>query len=459
MNAIQRRILNCYEILEKYHLGDALGAFQDDILKYGYWLAAADDSLDRAEQETLNSLFNTAFSKDTLRNRYYQAIDSPDSFAYHVPEIIRIIAEEEKKANYGIQAMLYDTREVYQTFKMWGMIIISCNGRRMKIQVNALDRSIRLIVRYIIDIENRLDVGKEHMHGTVAENGIEDLGGMAYQNAGDVSALKDEETVKLLAELDGMIGLDAVKKEVHNLVNLIKLGTIRKAHGLEVPFVSMHLVFTGNPGTGKTIMARKIAQIYRSLGILKTGNFVETDRAGMVAGYMGQTAELVRKRVEEARGGVLFIDEAYTLSNSGNEGDYGQEAIDALLKYMEDYRDEFSVIVAGYPKEMEHFLNSNPGLKSRFNKYIYFDDYSAEELFRIFMELCGKNDYKLSPAAEDQLLYVIVEMMAKKGNAFANARDIRNLFEKVITTQANRIINEGISDVSEIMTIKGCDLL
>ena len=186
---------------------------------------------------------------------------------------------------------------------------------------------------------------------------------------------------------------------------------------------------------------------------------METERSGLVAGYMGQTAEQVRKKVEEAKGGVLFIDEAYTLSNSGNEGDYGQEAIDTLLKFMEDLREDFVLIVAGYPREMEQFLQSNPGLKSRFNKYIYFDDYSAEELYQIFLQLCKKNDYVLDNAAEDSLLYIITDMVAKKGREFANARDIRNYFEKVITNQANRVMEECISDTEQLVQIKMKDLM
>lgn len=275
----------------------------------------------------------------------------------------------------------------------------------------------------------------------------------------DLSVNDPVKLEELLKELDAMVGLEPVKKEVHNLVNLMRMRMIRKAHGLEVPMVSMHLVFTGNPGTGKTIMARKIAEIYKAIGVLKTGVFVETDRAGLVAGYMGQTANLVHQKVDKASGGVLFIDEAYSLSNHSAEGDYGQEAIDTLLKLMEDRRDDFVVIVAGYPQEMEKFLNSNPGLRSRFNKFINFEDYSASELCAMFKQLCRKNDYILEKSAEDKLLFVITDMIIKKGNTFANARDMRNLFEKVVTNQANRVIAESPTDLTTITHILERDLI
>ncbi|HBE10627.1 MAG TPA: stage V sporulation protein K, partial [Lachnospiraceae bacterium] len=198
----------------------------------------------------------------------------------------------------------------------------------------------------------------------------------------------------------------------------------------------------GNPGTGKTTIARYLGKIYKNLGILSKGQMIETDRAGLVAGYMGQTAEKVREVTDKAMGGILFIDEAYTLSNN-KEGDFGQEAIDTLLKIMEDHRDELIVIVAGYTDRMDEFLNSNPGLRSRFSKYIAFDDYSNEELLQIFKSYCTEQDYHMDQSLEIILVKKFEELRRSEGDNFGNARTVRNYFEKVISNQANRIMRGG----------------
>lgn len=447
MESIEHQIHHCYEILEKYGLQDMSEKFQEEMVRAGYLIAMLDGEIDKAEYTTLNIIFETQYRPETLRQRFYQAPESRDFFLNKVPETIKRICEEEKKANFGIQATLVDARHIYQTFKQAGAILTTCNGNRMRYQVIGLERYLRVIIRYIMFVENRLDdvVVKSEM--------VDRRVGLA--------TMQQEQEIRLnrlLSELDSMVGLESVKREIHDLINLMRVKMIRKEHGLEAPSVSMHLVFAGNPGTGKTVMARKLAEIYQCIGVLETGVLVETDRSGMVAGYMGQTAELVKQKVEEAKGGILFIDEAYTLSNSGREGDYGQEAIDTLLKLMEDKRDEFAVIVAGYPKEMEDFLNSNPGLRSRFNKYIYFEDYSANELYDIFLQMCAKNDYHLQPQLEEKMLYIIEKMIAKQGRKFANARDIRNFFEKVVTNQANRVVSLNPSDVEELLTITAQDL-
>lgn len=263
---------------------------------------------------------------------------------------------------------------------------------------------------------------------------------------------------ELLEEIDGMIGLDGVKREIHNLVNLLQVQKMRESRGLKYPVMSNHLVFTGNPGTGKTTVARKIAKIYRCLGILERGHLIETDRAGMVAGYMGQTAEKVNELAEKAMGGILFIDEAYTLSNYKMEGDFGQEAIDTLLKIMEDKRDNLVVIVAGYPEPMEKFLDSNPGLRSRFNKHIQFEDYSVSQLNEIFHLMCDSQDYKIADDAESELLLNIGQMVAGSKENFANAREVRNYFEQVVSRQANRIMEHSGEDMDYLITIEKEDL-
>ena len=259
-----------------------------------------------------------------------------------------------------------------------------------------------------------------------------------------------------MEELNELIGLDVVKSDVKELVNLVKVQKMREDKGMKTVPVSLHLVFSGNPGTGKTTVARILSKLYKEIGVLSKGQLVEVDRSGLVAGYVGQTAIKTQKKIEEAKGGILFIDEAYTLAKEGN--DFGQEAIDTILKAMEDNRKDLVVIVAGYTILMQNFINSNPGLKSRFNKYIEFKDYSAEELIQIFELQCKKYNYTMSPEAKEEIEKVIREREASKGENFANARDIRNLFETIITNQASRVAQMESPNDSSLTTIEIADV-
>lgn len=263
----------------------------------------------------------------------------------------------------------------------------------------------------------------------------------------------EESLDDLLEELNSLVGLEAVKKEVNSLVNLIQIRKIREERGMKQPSMSLHLVFSGNPGTGKTTVARLLSKIYKKLGVLSKGHLIETDRSGLVGGYLGQTAIKTQEVIQSAMGGILFIDEAYTLAPKTKDDAYGQEAIDTILKAMEDHRDDLIVIVAGYPGLMDNFIHSNPGLESRFNKYIFFEDYNPDELYGIFISMCENSSLKLDSKADEYLKGLCEDLYNTRGDNFANGRQIRNLFENVLTAQANRLSSDLDITDDELMTI------
>lgn len=278
------------------------------------------------------------------------------------------------------------------------------------------------------------------------------------KQAADTAPQPAPDLDEVLAELDSLCGLDQVKKDVKSLINLVKVRNMRKEADLPVAPLSLHLVFMGNPGTGKTTVARLLAKIYHAIGVLSKGQLIEVDRSGLVAGFVGQTALKTNEVIQSALGGVLFIDEAYSLTNQESANDFGKEAIEILLKGMEDHRKDLIVIVAGYTELMGNFISSNPGLASRFNKYFYFEDYNGQQLMEIFQSICKKNGYTLAPDAEKWAKDDFDELYETRDENFGNARDVRNLFEKAISRQSNRIAKLDSATKEQLMELTLADL-
>ncbi len=266
-----------------------------------------------------------------------------------------------------------------------------------------------------------------------------------------------EDIEALKAELNELIGLSGIKREVNNLINMVTVHNLRKQSGLKTVDMSLHMVFSGNPGTGKTMIARLMARIYRSLGVLSKGQLIEVDRSGLVAGYVGQTATKTSEVIKKAIGGVLFIDEAYTLTSAKGENDFGQEAVDTLLKAMEDQREDLVVIVAGYDGLMDRFIHSNPGLESRFNRYLHFDDYTIDEMMSILELQLKKGQYTLTEEARSAVREYI-ELANTGSIAFGNARGVRNVFERLLIAQANRLATAESPTKEALMEITAEDV-
>ena len=425
--------------------------FHFELLKFAVFLADADMSMDEAELNLISKYLGiTADAKNLKAMKYRENVD--DQFGNVVPSSIKyaVLAD----AGHKVTPDPYRSQKaqiMLDTFKLFGQTMLSVHEKEA-------DRVT--MMRYTTYVERTEKFLKDY--GVYYSSDQRIVKAMSVeQEKKSPSQRENEETLEqLMEQFNSLIGLAQVKHQVNALINLIKVQKMREAQGMKCSDISKHMVFSGNPGTGKTTVARMLGEIYKAIGVLPQGQLVEVDRGGLVKGYVGQTATKTLEVIDEAMGGILFIDEAYTLTVGKGENDFGQEAVDTLLKAMEDHRSEFVVIVAGYTDLMEQFLQSNPGLKSRFSNFIEFPDYSADELMSILEMNCKKQEYVLSDSAKVRAREILENRVEHKPDNFANARDVRNFLEHAISNHATRIVGVAPSDITKELlgTIEAEDL-
>lgn len=444
MSDIKNRVNECLKMADEIEMAGVIKdklptSFKENLryefLKFLSYLSLSDQFTDAKELTFINDTLGYKMTEAQIRTISFYDKLNDDSYTQNVPFALKgfVLCDAKHKINDNKRR----ATELVNTYRDLGQEFIACNDI-------SSEREVTNLTNYISMLEKCLK-----------EYGLNSTSKLSVQTK-QVEKKSVEET---LEELNSLVGLEGVKAEVNSLVNLLKIQKIREERGMKQPSISKHMVFSGNPGTGKTTVARMLASIYASLGILKGGQLVEVDRSGLVVGYIGQTATKTAEVIETAIGGILFIDEAYTLTSNKGEGDFGQEAVDTLLKMMEDHRDDLVVIVAGYPDLMEEFVNSNPGLKSRFNKYIMFEDYEADELIKILESTAKKQQYVLSEAAKVKATEYFTQAVENKSENFANAREVRNYFEKAVAKQATRLVSHVNNLTDEmLLTIEAEDL-
>lgn len=392
-----------------------------EFLKFVVYLSCLDGTFLMSEQKFISETLGQDLNQEKANRLKNENMLYQGKYDTQIPLVFKyfVLADAGRK----IKEDAYKNRKartLSDTYRLLGQSYVACNDISSSREVENLTKYCTMLDKYLKDF-GLLRVDKKTTIDTAKEEEVADVD-------------------TLLAELNGLTGLGAVKEDLNEMINLMKVQKMREERGMKQTSINKHLVFMGNPGTGKTTVARMLSKIYAAVGVVSKGHLVEVDRSGLVSGYIGQTAMKVQDVVEEAIGGILFIDEAYTLTSNKGEGDFGQEAVDTLLKAMEDHRDDLIVIVAGYTELMEEFLDSNPGLRSRFNKFIMFEDYNADELMEILNSMCKKQDYLLSRDAYEEAKAYFAKRCESKPEGFANARDARNYLEKAISKQATRIV-------------------
>lgn len=465
-NAIDTAYTLC-DALEKTDVWDssnnysAREIFRGELFHFLLNLSFSDAKLTQAESKFIKDYLGYDYSTKEMREYAVANNNKVLRFTTNIPYCFKAFV----KADNLIDQVNETSKLILNLYKELGNEFINCDSHADfneqytlksfcdKLQTyidETFIKSVNMTLGNLNDQTKKVNLPKESYQLEVENNNVQN----EIKNQEKTELKKQEKTLnELLDELNTLIGLEKVKADVNSLINLVKIRTIRKERGLESPAMSLHMVFSGNPGTGKTTIARLLSQIYKAMGLLSKGHLTEVDRSSLVGGYVGQTAIKVQSVIEKSKGGVLFIDEAYSLTVNRSATDYGFEAVDTLLKSMEDNRDDLIVIVAGYTEPMEEFLDSNPGLKSRFNKFINFDDYSPEELIGILKLKAKKSSLTLSEAAEKYSFDFFTKRCENKPENYANARDVRNYFEKSLVNQADRlakldnITNEQLSTI------------
>lgn len=440
------RIMTTYAISDlKGKTEELLDEFRFGLVKLGAYMSESDGHFTEEEADCMKECLGICPPLSELRALKYREHLTEEEFGCEIPPMIKYcVLADAKKSIPNDPFKNQKAQIVLDTYKLFGQTIIASHPDESMVAAKKLTDYTDRLENFLDEFGVKISLLDKIYTTTIVET--------------PSSEVSPEELEKILEDFNALVGLNSVKNEVNSLVNLLKVQKMRKEKNMKISNVSKHMVFSGNPGTGKTTVARTLAGIYKALGALKTGQLVEVDRSGLVKGYVGQTALKTQEVIESALGGILFIDEAYTLTVDKGPGDFGQEAVDTLLKAMEDHRDDLVVIVAGYPDLMARFLASNPGLKSRFNKFIFFEDYTGKEQLAILKNMCKKQDYCLSPAAEKYALKFFNERFDNKPDNFANARDVRNFMEKAITNHASRVVN--IEDATEecLSTLEKVDL-